>query len=154
MRQRSGPASDFFLGNPVWSDDLFKGLPRKVANKLAGARKFLRLEAGEALFSRGEKAEKVYTLVSGNARLIVDTGARRCLSRKIGPGEVFGLPEAVADGIYGTSVIAGSDCLFEAVSASDFSFILQLSPQLSFRLVRVLGTNLDAGRRLLSSLSA
>ena len=96
----------------------------------------------------------VYTLVSGKAKLVVDAGAGKCLTRRIEAGEVFGLPEAVADGIYEMSVIAESDCLFEAVSSTDFSLVLHLSPQLSFRLVRVLGTNLDTGRRLLASLSA
>lgn len=154
MRHKSASKSDFFLGNPVWSEDLFNGLPVSVSRKIAGAKRFRRVEEGAALFSRGERAEAVYTLVSGSARLVVDTGSHRCLTRSIEPGEVFGLPEAVADGTYETSVIAESVCIFEKVNASDFSFILHRSPQLCFRLVKVLGTNLDTGRRLLSSLTA
>lgn len=154
MRHQSAPKSDFFLGNPVWSEDLFTGLPGSVSRKIAGARKFRRVEKGAALFTRGERAEAVFTLVSGNARLVVDTGSHRCLTRSIELGEVFGLPEAVADGSYETSVIAETVCVFEEVKASDFSFILHRSPQLCFRLVKVLGTNLDTGRRLLSSLTA
>jgi len=152
MRHKNPSGADFFLGNPVWSDDLFRGLKNRAAKRLKRVSGRVRVTAGAVLFSRGEKADAVYTLVSGEALLLVETGSGRALSRHISAGEVFGLPEAVAEAPYETTVTAVTDCEFRAIRSADFSFLLHLDPGLSFKLVQVLGSNLNAGRQLLASL--
>ncbi len=153
MREDTNPGQYSFLGNPVWCDDLFSGISEESAKARTEATRMISVPAGSTLFLRGKRAAAVFTLVSGEAELIVDTGRQDRLSRSVSCGEVFGLPEAVTGDLHGTTLTAVSDCVFESISADSFSSLLRSEPKLGLTLIKILGKNLNSGRRLLLSLS-
>ncbi len=142
----------YFLGNPIFFSELVSEIPEGFAEELKRSARDIFLAGGASLFRRGDPAENIYILRSGSARLVIDTGSGTGISRKTFKGESFGFPEAVLLGTHENAVEADSDCVFTAIGSNDFRRVLHLDPGLCFKLLSLLGENLNTGRQLLISL--
>lgn len=143
----------YFLGNPVSSRELFRGLRANTIHNVSKLRKRRLIGRGTPLFTRGDVADEVFVFVAGEAELLIETGdGRPAITRRAVPLEIFGLPEAVCGGFYETSFRTRSECLVDAIEGKDFSRLLYSEPELCFRLLNLLGTNLQRGHQLLASL--
>ncbi|HUF05664.1 MAG TPA: cyclic nucleotide-binding domain-containing protein [Aridibacter sp.] len=151
MHEKKQRGSTCFAGNPVFFKDLVSGLGPEVKRDVSLILQERTFEAGNVVIARGEPALDLYLLRSGKALLVVETGEGTTVTREIATGEIFGLPEAVAGPTYDTMVVARSFCRFESAAGSDLTRVLHLHPSLCFRLVTLLGTNLNEGRQIFTS---
>jgi CRP-like cAMP-binding protein len=103
----------------------------------------VRCKKGEVLVHRGKKANGVYLLLKGNARVQIPL---RFKTVTIGPGEICGEMSLLEDAPASTSVVADEDIEAYHLDRSTLENLFELFPHLASRFYRSLARNLS--RRL------
>src|SRR5271156_741048 len=103
----------------------------------------VRFKKGDALVQSGKKAEGVYLLLKGTARVQI---VSRPPGPGIGPGEICGEMSFLEDAPASASVIAEADVEAYHLDRSTLQGLFELFPHLASRFYRSLATNLS--RRL------
>lgn len=144
--------SESFFGKPFSAESLFCDLTPKTRKSLAKIKKQVKFRKHESIFSAGELPFSVYVLVAGKAQLYINTAAnKRCIVRNILHSELLGLPELLAYFPYETGIEAVTACYCDCFPREDFINFLQTDSNISFRLLSMLGTNLQTSYRTFSS---
>jgi len=132
--------SEYFLTSGFLADELFFDLSLKAQKKLQRIKQNKQIAAGETVFASGENSRGIYLLRAGDARLLhyADQAVRA-----VRENEILGLTEAITDLPYETGVRAFSPCEFEFIRRADFIEFLQTEPEICFRLLQILGTNIQ-----------
>jgi CRP/FNR family cyclic AMP-dependent transcriptional regulator len=110
-----------------------------VADKAAR----VHFKKGDVLVHRGKKADGVYLLLKGNARVQI---ASQPAVRALGPGEICGEMSFLEDGPASANVIADSEVEAYHLDRPTLQSLFELFPHLASRFYRSLATNLS--RRL------
>jgi len=110
-----------------------------VADKASRAH----FKKGDALVQRGKKADRVYLLLKGTARVQIRS---QLTLRAIGPGEICGEMSFLEDAPASASVIAEGDVEAYQLDRPTLQSLFELFPHLASRFYRSLATNLS--RRL------
>ncbi len=100
-------------------------------------------EKGEVLVQRGKKANGVYLLLKGNARVQIPS---QPAGRKLGPGEICGEMSYLEDAPASANVIADTEVEAYHLDRPALQSLFELFPHLGSRFYRSLATNLS--RRL------
>jgi CRP-like cAMP-binding protein len=98
---------------------------------------------GEILVQRGKRANGIYLLVKGSARVQIPSQAS---GRKLGPGEICGEMSYLEDAPASANVIAETDVEAYHLDRPTLQSLFELFPHLGSRFYRSLATNLS--RRL------
>lgn len=153
MPCRSTNNSPWFLGNPILEEEVFEAGPQNGCKTPLLPAQPQTFPGGCDVFRRGEDPGFIYVLRRGAAELFIDTGlgGRGRISRPVRSSEVLGLVEAVTGFHYETSVRTISPCSFDAIRRVDLIRLLFSSAGMCFRLVQLLGKDLQKGRRILKS---
>jgi CRP-like cAMP-binding protein len=119
-------------------------LSRPTIEALASIRRTRQIPAGGRLCAEGGLACCLFILREGRAQWLVrDEAGRRQRLRPVEPSEIIGLTETLGGLPYEGEVEAITPCEIDSIPQPDFQALLEKDPQLSFRLVRLLGTNLQ-----------
>jgi CRP/FNR family cyclic AMP-dependent transcriptional regulator len=110
-----------------------------VADKAAR----VHFKKGDVLVQRGKKADGVYLLLKGRARVQI---ASQPTVRALGPGEICGEMSFLEDGPASANVIADSEVEAYHLDRPTLQSLFELFPHLASRFYRSLATNLS--RRL------
>lgn len=133
-----------YAGNSFAADGLFGDLPPKALESLARVKRNKRIPKGVVLFARGEMPRGIYMLVKGAAQLTANAELNNShIVRSVEPNEVLGLTETIAGLPYKLLVKTNSPCVFEFIERQDFIQFLRREPDVCFRLLRMLGLNLQ-----------
>jgi CRP-like cAMP-binding protein len=98
---------------------------------------------GESLIKKGKRADGVYLLLRGTARVVIPT---QSAARGIGPGEICGEMSFLEDAPASTSVVAEEELEAYHLDRPTLQSLFELFPHLASRFYRSLATNLS--RRL------
>jgi CRP-like cAMP-binding protein len=90
----------------------------------------------------------IYLLVKGKVQLLLNG---KDVIQFIEPDEIFGLTEAIANLPYEMNAETSSTCLCECIGREEFIRFLQTEPEVCFRLVQMLGLNLQKSYQLFIS---
>lgn len=90
----------------------------------------------------------VFILVDGDAALVDGNGRQL---RSVDEGEICGLTEIVAELPSELGVQTVTPCRFDFVSKDDFVLFLRTEPEICFRLLKMLGANLQYIYRILAN---
>jgi CRP-like cAMP-binding protein len=134
---------------PILADNLFCGLTAKSLASLAKIKQTKKFREGEAFFSAGEMPCCVYLLSEGEARIVLNMAQNMTANRPIEPNEIVGLTETIANLPYEMKAEAITPCLCECIRREDFIRFLHDEPEVCFRLVRMLGLNLQKAYKFL-----
>jgi len=110
-----------------------------VADKASRVRR----KKGELLVNRGTKANGVYLLLKGKARVIIPSQPR---AHVIGPGEICGEMSFLEEAPASASVVAEEEVEAYVLDHATLQTLFELFPHLGSRFYRSLATNLS--RRL------
>ncbi len=136
--------SEYFFSSAFSAERLFCDLSLQTGQFLTAIKQKKRFKKAETVFANGEMPCCIYFLREGNAELSTNiTPPEKNLVRLVEPNEILGLTEAITDLPYETSLKTISPCLFECVERGDLVRFLQTEPEVCFRLLQLLGTNLQ-----------
>jgi len=117
-----------------------------VADKASRAQ----FKEGAILIQKGKRANGVYLLLKGSARVVIPSQA----SRILGPGEICGEMSFLEDSPASASVIAEGDVEAYHLDRSALQSLFELYPHLGSRFYRSLATSLSHRLRELIGASA
>lgn len=118
---------------------LFRGLPDRTIDSLAGLAHRRRFEKGAMIFRQGDKGDALYGVASGRIRILIsDENGREVILNILGPGDTFG-EIALLDGLErtATAVSVGVSMLL-VIPRSEFLAYLDKDPCLSLHLIKLL----------------
>ena len=96
------------------------------------------VKAGDALFRKGDPAEFLYVLLSGEARI----GDGNRIYENVSPGGIVGEMGIIDSAPRSATVTAVTDCSFAEVDEKRFLFLVQQTPSFALNIMRVLSRRL------------
>lgn len=99
----------------------------------------VQFKEGAILIQKGKRANGVYLLLKGSARVVIPSQA----SRTLGPGEVCGEMSFLEDSPASASVMAEGDVEAYHLDRPTLQSLFELFPHLASRFYRSLATNLS-----------
>jgi CRP/FNR family cyclic AMP-dependent transcriptional regulator len=109
---------------------LFEGLARDDVELLAQSFQRESFPAGMAVFGQGDRAEKLYVLISGRVAIRFKPYDGDVLPvTEVGPGGVFGWSAALNRPCYTSCAIAVGDCQAISISGDELRRLCRAHPQ-------------------------
>ncbi len=132
---------------------IFKGLDEQHMATLFEHFLHKGFEPGETIHWEGDPGENLFVLAEGKAKLTHNDGKNRgVLIDILGRGEIFGNLSLDPDIPYAHTAQALTRCCALAIKVDEFKWILDLSPQLALKTVRILAERAQiANQRFLSA---
>lgn len=129
---------------------IFSGLNNEELKGLASFTIERSYQAGEPIFWEGDTPEWFYVIARGNVKVVKHSSqGKEFIIAFFGPGEMFGEVAVFEDKPYPASALAATDVTVLGVKGTDFSAFLAARPEVSLRIINILGGRLrDAQSRL------
>ncbi len=134
--QRQG---DTPLAEMLRKVDFLAPLSDEQLAMVARGAEYIRKEAGEALFKKGDAGESFYVVVSGEVNLMAEGGR---LVEVVKPGGFFGEIALLTGEPRATSAMAATMCELAAVGREDFQGMVMANPTVALEMSRILGQRL------------
>jgi len=129
---------------------LFQGLSKKQLKQLSNRFVPRSYGAGQAIVTQGKGGEGMFTIVSGNAEVIVETSdGTKNIVNEFGAMDFFGEVAMLDDGPRTASVITTEDTECLVLTRSDFVSLMQGDPEMATEIAIALAKRL---RRAVSTL--
>ena len=119
---------------------LFRGLPLRDLERLAGKAHEVSHQPGDVVIKEGTTGSSVYLIVSGRAE-VRRRGAKRRL-RLLGAGDFFGELSIVSPSLRSASVVALEPSTMLVLQGHDFRIALRSNISMAHKLVTVLAERL------------
>jgi trk system potassium uptake protein TrkA len=131
--------SDTPLAEMLRKVDFLAPLNDEQLASVARGADYLRKEAGETLFKKGDAGESFYVVVSGEVNLLAEGGR---LVEVVKPGGFFGEIALLTGEPRATSATAATACELAAVGREDFQGMVMANPTVALEMSRILGQRL------------
>ncbi|HEX5747456.1 MAG TPA: NAD-binding protein [Archangium sp.] len=131
--------SDTPLAEMLRKVDFLTPLNDEQLASVARGADYLRKEAGELLFKKGDAGESFYVVVSGEVNLLAEGGR---LVEVVKPGGFFGEIALLTGEPRATSARAATACELAAVGRDDFQGMVMANPTVALEMSRLLGQRL------------
>ncbi len=132
------------------SNELFRGLDEKEMEMLDRLTSMTTCESGRIFFTPGETGQVLFLLKKGRVQVYrLSPEGKKLIIATLEEGTLFGEMAVVGQGMYNTFAQAIEPCTLCAMSRRDVEMLLAKFPQVSTRLLDILGNRLmDAETRL------
>ncbi len=128
---------------PLGDAALLGTLPLRVREELLAAAEPVRLHAQDWLFREGDAADRLYFLVSGRLRVVVERDGEPRVVRLLGPGAAIGELAILTGARRSASVLAVRDSELLEIDSERFLDLLGRDPELSVGLATALARQLQ-----------
>lgn len=116
---------------------LFENLQKEELDIISRYCHYKQFQTGKVLFYEGERADKLYIIVSGEVEIWADFKQKdRDLLALSGKGEIVGEMALIDDLPRSATLIAQNDCEVYTISQEDFSEILTQCPSVALLIVK------------------
>lgn len=118
--------------------DLFKDVPKDVLNEINGVCKPVKVEKDNFVFREGDKADKLYLLISGSIALRVNLTSRPdfvTVSFINTPRQTLGWSGVVAPNHYTASAYCEENAELIALPSTEFLDILDRHPEAGYKIM-------------------
>ncbi|GAB4164213.1 MAG: Crp/Fnr family transcriptional regulator [Geothermobacteraceae bacterium] len=134
--------------------DLFRGLPEQSLRLLADAGRMFECRRQHRFYLADDPSETVYLVKKGQVRLLrTNVDGRDIILDFLGPGEVFGELSLTDEGLRSHAAEAVTDSLVCTFPRALFQQVLNQTPELAFRVVKLVGFRLRRLERRLEDLA-
>jgi CRP-like cAMP-binding protein len=138
-----------FFGNSFSADHLFCGLSPKTLKTLTRIKQKEHFPKGIFICKTGNMPHGVYILFQGQAQLNISIEPNeKNVIRPVEPNEIIGLTETLANLPFKTNILTITPCIFEFIESDAFLHFLHDESEICFRLVQLLGLNLQKSYQL------
>ena len=119
---------------------LFAGIAGAEVLELGGQVETELIEVGRHIYEFGDPADKVYVLKSGRVKISrASDDGKELILYFVSPGEIFGELAITGGECMDNSAVALEDVFFCAIPRALFESFIQRHPEVSLRVVRVIG---------------
>ncbi len=139
--------------NLLKKSHLFKGVPEEEIDRLAGLFKVVNFEAGQRLFSQGDRGDSFFFVLNGTVIITRSFGTEEELLSTMTAGDFFGEGSLLFGSPRRASVTAVEDSAVLRMERDDFNFLLMSHPEIRKELVIVSQGYDIAGRKQFDWLS-
>lgn len=143
MPRPTQSASDFF---GLWFQgplELLTGLSQQAVRQFEAMVRTTKRRRGEWIFLLGDPADTIYLLREGRMKITaLGEDGHEVLHEIVGPGEIFGDTSPILGIPRTTSAQALEASLLCEIPRKDFEALLNMYPELSFRLLKSVGLRL------------
>ncbi len=134
--------------------DLFRGLSEENLRRMADAGRMFRCHRQHRFYLADDPSDTVYLVKEGQVRLLrTNVDGRDIMLDILGPGEVFGELALAGEERRSHAAEAVTDSLVCTFSRSLFQQVLNQTPELAFRVVKLVGFRLRRMERRLEDLA-
>jgi NTE family protein len=130
-------------GAPLGDATLLGTLPPAVQEELVAAAFPVRLRAREWLFREGDEADRLYFVISGRLRVVVERGGETRIARLLGPGAAIGELAVLTGAPRSASIQAVRDSELLELESERFVDLLSRDPTFGAELARSLARQLQ-----------
>jgi NTE family protein len=130
-------------GAPLGDATLLGTLPPAVQEELIAAADRVLLHAREWLFREGDDADRLYFLVSGRLRVVVERDGATRIARLLGPGAAIGELAVLTGALRSASIQAVRDSELLEIESERFLDLLSRDPAFGAELARSLARQLQ-----------
>jgi NTE family protein len=130
-------------GAPLGDGTLLGTLPAGVQEELLAAAAPVRLRARDWLFREGDDADRLYFVVSGRLRVVVELGGEAKVARLLGPGAAIGELAVLTGTPRSASIQAVRDSELLEIESERFLDLLARDPAFGTELARSLAHQLQ-----------
>lgn len=116
-----------------------QALAQEIRAEFQPSAGFLHFRAGETIIHQGDTADRVYTLLEGNADALRD-GVK---VGEVHANEIFGALAVFTRQVRMASVVARSDCTVLAVRKEEFIDLIEHQPQVCMGLIEEMATKIN-----------
>lgn len=118
---------------------LFEGLAQSEIEKVLEQASQLRLEADAYFFHQGNRAKRIYILLSGQVKVIQLTAeGQQVVMRMVNPIELFGCIAALTGGEYPASAQATKECLALSLHQDDIHRMMSIYPRMAINAFQIM----------------
>ncbi|RMF48263.1 MAG: Crp/Fnr family transcriptional regulator [Deltaproteobacteria bacterium] len=146
-----------FMETKLWylkRADLFRGLPEQSLRLLADAGRMFNCHRQHRFYLADDPSDTVYLVKEGQVRLLrTNVDGRDIILDILGPGEVFGELSLTGETHRSHAAEAVVDSLVCTFPRSLFEQVLNRTPELAFRVVKLVGFRLRRLERRLEDLA-
>lgn len=142
-----------FIGQPLSSGDIVSGFAPETLRSLSQISRKVRFEKGKFIFQNGKIPSYVYIFSHGTARLCSNFNDKTQNIRLIEKNEIIGIREVLGNFPLETNVETLTPCLFDCIEREVLIDFLLNDPKICFRLLHLIGENLQKNYHLFSQLS-
>lgn len=129
-----------FIRYLIGANDFYRAaLAQEIRAEFQPSAGFMHFPAGETIIQQGTEADRVYTLLEGEAHALCD-GVK---VGEIHADEIFGALAVFTRQKRMASVVAASDCTVLAVRKEEFADLVELQPQICLGLVEELAAKIN-----------
>ena len=142
MKTRGEPVSEIlkFLG----SIPLFSKLNEGLANSLAEASRFQRVEKGEVLFLQSDPGESAFVVRTGTISIVLQSSdGREMIINEMRSGEMFGELGILTKKPRSTSAIARTNCELLVIPKQAFLSVMDEEPKLARLILEMTASRLQ-----------
>lgn len=128
---------------PAWEPflrriPLFAGLSAEDIARVAARMQPLSLPKGATLFHRGDEADSLYIITSGQVRTLRDVKGVETVDALLGRGETLGEGSVISGEPRSVTVRLATTCEFLKLARKDFEDVLRETPSILLHLSRIL----------------
>ena len=120
------------------SVDLFRGLPEKLRQDLAGKLIYTPFAAGEAVTREGDHDDGLFMLLEGEAAVRIGAGHDEREVARLVPGQFFGEMSLMTGEARTASVVAATDMVCYRIDKPAFQLMMRQTPTLAEQIADVL----------------
>ena len=142
MKTRGEPVSEIlkFLG----SIPLFSKLNEGLANSLAEASRFQRVEKGEVVFLQSDPGESAFVVRTGTISIVLQSSdGREMIINEMSSGEMFGELGILTKKPRSTSAIARTNCELLVIPKQAFLSVMDEEPKLARLILEMTASRLQ-----------
>ncbi len=132
------------------SVDLFSQIPGEELAQIAEVVREVNFAKGEVIISQGDIGDRLYLIIDGKVKVMVD--GRQVA--ELGERECFGEMSILDAEPRSASVIAESDVVLLELSQEDFYQMINERPEIAQGIIKVLTHRLREANRIISELKA
>ena len=130
------------------SVDLFSQIPAEELAEVARIAREVSFEEGEVIIRKGDIGDKLYLIIDGEVKVMVNGREVACLKEK----ECFGEMSILDAEPRSATVVAKSDVVLLEMGQEDFYQLLLERPEIAQAVIKVLTRRLREANRLISEL--
>ncbi|MBX7169950.1 MAG: cyclic nucleotide-binding domain-containing protein [Pyrinomonadaceae bacterium] len=142
-----------FIGNPISAKSLFCDLAPETEKKINALKSQKILPTGKIIGENNDLNKNIFILQEGKSELtFFNALTQKKYHREIENKEIIGFTQIISNSPTDLKVLTLTPCHFDVFPGEEFLQLLENEPQLSYRLLRLLSSDIQTNYKTFTSM--